>query len=197
MFEQPLSFVRNPGHDKHIVLFHEEPEYARMILFEYLKAGLKKGEHCSYFTEEEDMEFLLREMRDSGINVDKYAERKHLLNIHYIPNLIEDSKRQTQKITEIMSTELPNRAVFKCIYKVNTPNSIASNIKWEHKYRFNEFRNLICSLVCTYPVYDITTTISDSTSIYGRWMSGLLKTYDAVIFARKLWKGVAFNLSSS
>ena len=27
---------------------------------------------------------------------------------------------------------------------------------------------------------------------YGKWMSSILELYDGVIFARKLWKGVAF-----
>jgi hypothetical protein len=50
-------------------------------------------------------------------------------------------------------------------------------------------------LVCTYPGYNITFTISDITSIYGKWIEGLLEKYDAVIFARKFWKGVVFNSS--
>ena len=36
----------------------------------------------------------------------------------------------------------------------------------------------------------------DSISVgdYGKWMNDLLELYDGVIFARKSWKGVAFNL---
>jgi hypothetical protein len=48
-------------------------------------------------------------------------------------------------------------------------------------------------LVCAYPVENITFTISDSTSIYGKWMEGLWRKYDAVIVARKFWKGVSIH----
>jgi hypothetical protein len=40
MTEQPFNFVRKVKHGKHIVLFYEEPEYARMIIFEFIKSGL-------------------------------------------------------------------------------------------------------------------------------------------------------------
>jgi hypothetical protein len=36
-------------------------------------------------------------------------------------------------------------------------------------------------LVCAYPVDNITFIISDSTSIYRKWIEGLLEKYDAVI----------------
>jgi hypothetical protein len=49
------------------------------------------------------------------------------------------------------------------------------------------------TMMCTYPVNNIILTISDSGS-YGKWMNTLLEIYDGVIFARKFWKGVAFNL---
>jgi hypothetical protein len=45
-----------------------------------------------------------------------------------------------------------------------------------------------------HPVDNIIPTISDSTGAYGKWMNDLLSMYDGVIFARHLWKGVAFNL---
>jgi hypothetical protein len=51
----------------------------------------------------------------------------------------------------------------------------------ECKYPSNDFRDLICSLVCAYPVDNITFIISDSTSIYRKWIEGLLEKYDAVI----------------
>ena len=52
MFERPSHFVRKVERGKHIVLFYEEPEYGRMILFEFIKSGLIKGERCIYVSEE-------------------------------------------------------------------------------------------------------------------------------------------------
>jgi hypothetical protein len=70
-----------------------------------------------------------------------------------------------------------------------------SNLKWEYDYRFKNLKNFGTTLVCTYPVNDIIPTISDSIGPYGKWMNTLLEIYDGVIFARRFWKGVAFNLA--
>jgi len=39
-----------------------------MILFEFIKSGLNKGEHCIYVSEK-DKEAVIREMSDADINV--------------------------------------------------------------------------------------------------------------------------------
>jgi hypothetical protein len=49
-------------------------------------------------------------------------------------------------------------------------------------------------MICTYPVNNILFTISDSIGDFGKWMGSILELYDGVIFARKLWKGLAFAL---
>src|SRR5215472_6958755 len=85
MFEQPINFVRKVKHGKHIVLFYEEPEYARIISFEFIKSGLSQRERCIYVSEEEK-ETVQREMSDAGINVDQFT-KNDLLSIHQIPNL--------------------------------------------------------------------------------------------------------------
>ena len=40
LFEQPLNFVHQIGEGKHIVLFYEELEYAKMISFQFIKVVL-------------------------------------------------------------------------------------------------------------------------------------------------------------
>ncbi len=88
-----------------------------------------------------------------------------------------------------------DRIVLRCIYKINTEKQLRSNLKWEHDYRFKNLKSLGVTIICTYPVNDIIPTISDSTGSYGKWMNNLLEIYDGVIFARRFWKGVAFNLT--
>jgi hypothetical protein len=51
-----------------------------------------------------------------------------------------------------------------------------------------------CSIICSYPINDILSTIKGESSIYSEWMADLLEIYDAVIYARRYWKGAAFNL---
>ena len=83
--------------------------------------------------------------------------------------------------------------VFECHYKNNTKQQINSNLKWEREYRLKELKNRT-TLLCTYPVENIIPKLSDSTGAYAKWMSDLLTMYDGVIFVRRFWKGLAFNL---
>ena len=62
MFETPINFVRILRGNKHIVMFHEEPEYARAIAFEFLKFGLTNNEPCAYISNE-DQNILMNDMR--------------------------------------------------------------------------------------------------------------------------------------
>jgi hypothetical protein len=194
MFEQPFNFVRKVKHGKHIVLFYEEPEYARMILFEFIKSGLNKGEHCIYVSEE-DKEIVKREMSDAGISI-----KNDLLLIHQIPNLATTGISQItlERLSQITlhpwtKEDQPERVVLRCIFKTDTEEQIRSNLKWEHDYRYMGLKGLQGTMICTYLVNNIIPTILDSRG-YGQWMNNLLEIYDGVIFARKFWKGVAFSL---
>ena len=205
-FEQPLNFVRNARPPKHIVLFYEEAEYARMILFEFLNSGLVQKERCSYISEEET-DSVKREMYDAGISVHEYLNNKQLL-IHQIPNLADYYSFSHSHVRPLALERLsqlavraeardsqPDRLVLKCVFKVNTQEQVRSNLEWERDYRNRHLKRLDGTLVCTYPVNNILLTISDSIGDHGRWMSNLLEWYDGVIFARKFWKGVAFSLN--
>jgi len=198
MFEQPINFVRKVKHGKHIVLFYEEPEYARIILFEFIKSGLSQTERCIYVSEE-DKEIVKREMSDAGINVDQFT-KSDLLSIHQIPKLAAPQIPQIslERLAQITvhpwtKEDKPERVVLRSIFKTDTEEQIRSNLKWERDYRYRNLKGLRGTMICTYPVNNIIPTISDSGN-YGKWMNDLLEIYDGVIFARNFWKGVAFSL---
>jgi hypothetical protein len=201
MFEQPLNFVRKIKQGKHIVLFYEELEYARMILFEFIKSGLSHREQCIYISEE-DVEAVKREMTDSGIETNRFT-KSQLLQIHQIPALAEYSRstqiglqRLAQMIMHPWTNEdQPDRLVLRCIYSIKTEQQIKSNLKWEYDYRSKDLKSLRGTMICTYPINNIVSTILDSRGDYGKWMNDLIGIYDGVIFARKFWKGVAFELN--
>jgi DcmR-like sensory protein len=182
------------------VLFYEELEYARMILFEFLKSGLAQDERCVYISEE-DTESVMREMSDAGISTDEFM-KKDLLFVYKVPNLTEYSdisQTTLQKLSEFAlhpwtKDNQPERLVLRCIFKTNTEEQIRSNLEWERDYRFKNLP-IRGTVICTYSVSNIVPTISDSVSDYSKWMSELLELYDGVIFARKFWKGVAFPLN--
>jgi hypothetical protein len=216
LFQQPLNFVHQIEEGKHIVLFYEELEYAKMISFQFIRNGLSRRKDCSYLSEEE-IESVRREMSDSGIDVNKFMQN-NLLHIYQVTSLTDYDPRDSSHDDDVQTEPIAvdggehkatddtailrnpskikqsDRIVLRCVYNVNTEEQIKSNLKWEHDYRFKNLKDAGTTVVCTYPVNDIIPTISDSTGPYGKWMNTLLETYDGVIFARRFWKGVAFNL---
>jgi predicted DNA binding CopG/RHH family protein len=200
-FKRPLNYLHHIKECQHTVLFYEEIEYARVISFQFIKSGLEDKKICSYLSDE-DVETVKREMAYNGIDVNKFT-MNGLLHIYQFPCNTNYHLRNTHikehGLANILSnfTDLSpsqgDRIVFKCIYKINTEEEIKSNLKWEREYRLKELKNRTTTL-CTYPVENIISELSDSTGAHAKWMSDLLNMYDGVIFARRFWKGVAFNL---
>src|SRR5918992_1693774 len=58
--------------DNNLVIFYEEPEYAHMVEYHFIKTGLEKGESCKYTTHEEDIHVIEQDMADFRIDVAKY-----------------------------------------------------------------------------------------------------------------------------
>ncbi|HYZ49306.1 MAG TPA: hypothetical protein VE593_00355 [Nitrososphaeraceae archaeon] len=209
LFEQPLNFVHQIDEGKHIVLFYEELEYAKMLSFQFIKTGLALKKDCSYLSEE-DEEAVKREMTDAGLGVNKYIQAQQL-HIYQVPSLtdyhhkpdyshIEGKDKASQQPIDMILNDSPrirqsDRIVLRCVYKITGEQQIKSNLRWEYGFRCKNLKNIGTTLVSSYPINDIISTISDSTGSYGKWMSTLLELYDGVIFARKFWKGVAFNLA--
>ena len=209
LFEQPLNFVHQIDQGKHIVLFYEELEYAKMISFQFIKNGLVHKKDCSYLSEE-DVEAVTREMADAGIGVNKYVQ-DHQLHIYQVPILtdyhhypggsqIEGKRKGPQQPIDMIQNDSSimreaDRIVLRCVYKVTSEQQIKSNLQWEYDYRIKNLKHFRKTVVCTYPIDDIMSTISDSTGPYGKWMNDLLQIYDGVIFARRFWKGVGLNLA--
>ena len=82
-----MNFVDQVKEGKHIVLFYEELEYAKMISFQFIKSGLVHRKDCSYLSEE-NVEAVEREMADSGIGVNKF-NRNDQLHIYQVPSLTD------------------------------------------------------------------------------------------------------------
>jgi hypothetical protein len=128
LFEQPLNFVHQIDEGKHIVLFYEELEYAKMISFQFIKSGLVHKKDCSYLSEEE-VESVKREMSDSGIDVKKLTQNNQL-NIYQVSSLTDyPSDILIKEEGESPASTLLNnpskvgqtdRIVLRCIYKVES-----------------------------------------------------------------------------
>jgi archaellum biogenesis ATPase FlaH len=198
-FKRPLNYVDHIKEFQHIVLFYEEIEYGRVISFQFIKSGLEDKKMCSYLSDE-DLETVRREMADNRIDVNKFT-MNGLLHIYQFPcktnyhtrNIHIKEHGLANMISNFIRPGPGDRIVFKR-HKINTEEQIKSNLKWEREYRLKELKNRATSILCTYPVENIIPELSDSRGAHAKWMSDLLDMYDGVIFARRFWKGVAFNL---
>ncbi len=199
-FEQPLNFVHNIKRGRHIVLFYEEAEYAKLISFQFIKSGLEHKKVCCYISED-DLEVVKKEMTDNGIDVNKFI-MNGLLYCYEVSSLTDYHQRDlhtdesgledTLNFTKLAQTE---RLVLRYPYNINPRDQIKSILEWEHKYRLKYLKNGTTTLLCAYPVDNIIPIISNSIGTYAKWMNHLLTMYEGVIFARKFLKGVAFNLN--
>ena len=57
----------------HIVLFHEGGKERRQTEYGFFQRGLEKNQHCFYTTQKPKQ--VLDEMKDFGIDVDKYKDK--------------------------------------------------------------------------------------------------------------------------
>jgi hypothetical protein len=75
-----LEFVKTMHVKDHAILFYENRDDKRDILFTYLKAGLDAGEAAIYVASDEPTHDVARAMEEFGLNVDQY-QKKHALRI--------------------------------------------------------------------------------------------------------------------
>src|SRR5689334_12971555 len=118
----PLKYVDSVDTRKHIALFYEESEYARLIEFRFLKNGLMRGEQCIYATDEDSGAIVLK-MLSFGIPLE-YLENKKL-RVYQLHDgftsrdkILENSKKNIQSI--LSGLKSPFRIVSRIIPDVNT-----------------------------------------------------------------------------
>src|SRR6185503_19018691 len=93
-YNQLLDFLDNldTSVHRHVVMLYEEPEYAKLIQFRFLRDGLRRGECCIYAAkDEDDIRITKSEMNQSGIDVD-YNVSKALLQFYLRKPAIIDNE---------------------------------------------------------------------------------------------------------
>lgn len=189
-YNAPIKFIDNIESKKHIVLFYEEPEYAKKPLFQFIKNGLKKEQHCVYAMKD-DPALIKQEMLDFGIDVEKY-EKKQLLHIFQTPISQDYSQQSFESFNDfyqmIMSgITLPVRVVSTFVREVHKKEAMKFELSIETDFQTN-LQNFSGVWVCPYYLKKIESNNC------GRWIVQLLKTHDSAIFIRSFDEGIAFNI---
>ena len=176
----PTDFVDQIQGKCHIALFYEDPGYAKMIAFRFLKNGLLKGEDCLYVTSEDTGDIVVK-MLDFGIPL-RYFHTKQI-------RVIQIKERNGSKediisackvdISKIMSeVKNPFRIVSRIVSNVNTVDGISAELEMEHLVN-DIFDDLNGSIMCPYDISKIEPS--------GRkhWLDNLRETHHAVIYVPK------------
>ena len=186
----PIKFVDSIDVKKHIALFYEESEYARLIEFRFLKNGLAKGEQCIYATEEDSGSIVLK-MLSYGIPLE-YFERKKLrvYQIRQRSGSLDDIRKSCKKDIGIMvsSLQTPFRIVSRIVPDVSTITGMAVELELERETH-HCFDDLGGSIMCPYDLSKIES------SHRKEWISGLRENHHEVIYAPKFGEGGVFSQS--
>jgi KaiC/GvpD/RAD55 family RecA-like ATPase len=191
---KPIKFIDDLKDKRHIVLFFEDSEYAKIIQFHYIKDGLEKGYACIFTANEaQDEDIIKQEMKDFGINVESY-EKKNLLHFFKVP----DPKTTVDgislklygdliKLFEELSKNTFVRTTGTWILNVDSIRDIEKILEIEEAAH-NEIKNFNVQALCLY----CTQGLKEKSR--GDLIQSIIKCHNAAIFASSIGKGIAFDL---
>ncbi|MCL4539941.1 MAG: MEDS domain-containing protein [Bacteroidetes bacterium] len=179
---------------RHMVMFHEDEDYAMKIRLRFLQKGILNGERCIYVTPEAPATVEAR-MNEYGVDVKKSKDRGLLKVIQARDDLARDesvTKRQ-DLLDEILRERTAQRVAFD-----EAPSMGEAGIRGvleleryahtattaDHNGHPSEGRLLFCS-------YSVKAL---KPALHAAWMSDLLKLHDSVVFAPASSEGIGFMM---
>ncbi|MDE1873278.1 MAG: MEDS domain-containing protein, partial [Thaumarchaeota archaeon] len=183
----PFRYIDSIDSRQHIALFYEDPEYARLIEFRFIKNGLACGEHCIYATEEDSGSIVLR-MLTYGIPFQFF--QNGMIRVFQIPKMHgsheEILKKLENEISRITSGVVtPFRIVSRIVSDVSTIDGISAELEIESATH-GKFENFGGSLICPYDISKIESTRR------AEWMKELRNNHHAIIYAPRFAQGSVF-----
>ena len=144
---------------KHIVLFYEDREYARLVEFRFIKNGLDRNERCVYATEE-DTGLVVLKMLSYGIPLSYFQNgmvqvlqvREKRGDVGYI---LEKAKSEAERLLHGLVP--PFRIVSKLVPDVDSKSGIQAELEMEQATH-KKFDNFGGSLICPYDISKIEPT---------------------------------------
>lgn len=185
-----LKFIDAVEGLQHIAFFYNDPEYARLLEFQFLKNGLKKGEQCMYATDDDPF-VIVSKMSHYGINVETYL-KNNLLHVYQIPDPKNDPdgiaagcKKTAKKI--LSDLKPPFRVVGRLVPDVSTVEGITAQLELEQSTQenFDSFGGII---MCRYDLSKIEPK--------GRkkWIQSLYEKHDTVIYEQGFEEGAVLSV---
>jgi len=180
---EALGFIDSIDSKKHLLLAYSEPSFAKKLEYRFINNGLLNGESCIVLTHDKT-KFIEEEMREHGIDVEKYEEND-LLHVYQIedPTMhresILDGFKELVKII-LSDSKPPYRVVGRIMYDVKTEGGISIACHFENLFHSSIFRNFDGSVLCTYDLSDI-----QENDRWQQWLTQLTSHHDAAIIQKR------------
>jgi len=183
----PFRYVDSLEQKQHIALFYDDPEYARLIEFRFIKNGLLNGEQCVYGTEEDSGSIVLKFL-NYGIPLHYFKTGK--LRVIQIHERHGDRDEIFKKCKDDLQTILyglfpPYRIVSRIVANVSTIEGISAELELENSAQFH-FEDFCGSIMCPYDISMIEKTKRK------QWLEEIRLSHDACIYAPKFGHGGVF-----
>ena len=180
----PIKYIESLEVRQHLMLFYEDPEYARLIEFLFLKHGLESHEDCIYATDEDSGMIVLRLLR-YGIPLDAFLSKKiQVFQLRPISGKPDQMLTECKKeVTRILSgIRRPFRMVSRIVSDVTTIDGMSVELDLERCVHecFDDFGG---TLMCPYDISMIEKTKKLE------WVNALYSTHHAVIYIPKNGEG--------
>ncbi len=180
----PFMYVDSLEQRQHILLLYEDPTYARMIEFRFIKNGLANGESCVYVTSEDSGHIVLKFL-DYGIPLAYFQSgRIKVIQMHGTCDRGQQMLDKCKKDVESILAGLlpPYRIVGRIVPDVSTIDGMTVQMELEKEAHsgFDHFRG---SVMCTYDMSKIEKTKRE------KWVKSLCENHHAVINATTFGEG--------
>ena len=178
-----VDFVRQMKATDHAILFYERTEDKHSVLFNYLSAGLDKGEAAAYITSQETPNQIREAMKQFGIDVDKLEKSGVLQAIDYRDWYFKDGTFTISKTFEAWK-KLYDQVMAKGFKGIRVTGETACFFEKrkvdelvEYEKSLHRKVELPMSVICAYDA-NVVAREGD-----GRLYLDLIKAHSTVIFA--------------
>lgn len=179
-----IEFIRTLEGKKHIMLYYEDDEYAKLVEFLFLKQGLDLGEDCIHATDEDSGSVVLNLLR-YGISLEDFLSKK--IQVFYIPpvtgttnEILTHGKIMANRI--FSNVKPPVRIVSRIISDISMEQGMLAELEME-KITHNCFEDFGGMLMCPYKISSMEKRKKFE------WVKDLYSNHHAVIYIPKLGEG--------
>ena len=188
-FGKTLNYVRNLKAGNHGIFFYRRPHEKHEVLFNFLQAGIQKGEGAIYIASQETSKQIRRHMEDFGLNVKALERDMSVLKIFdyngwymidgevNVERIIMLSERVFDEAMEIGLKGLRGCGEAACFFDHNKEKELV-----EYELMIGRKFDLPLTALCAYDVNQIK-------SLEEKFFFSLIKAHGPVVtssFARQV-----------